>query len=315
MGTETPLKVPVIDFSNPELKPGTAEWDSVKGQVRRALQDYNCFEASFDKIPAELRGSLFRALQELFDLPLEAKIRNVSEIPYHGYFGHPLVPLFESLGFEDANIIEKVEDQTRALWPQGNSSFSKTIQTFTKQLSELDQMVRRMILESFNLEKYMDEHMDSTNYVFRTMKYNAPKTNEPKVGLGSHKDKDIITILHQMSEVDGLAVQNKDGEWIDVNFSKNSFLVIIGESLHAWLNGRLNATYHRVMMTGDKERYAVGLFSVPKAGYMIKAPEELVDEAHPLLYKPYDYVELLNFTYTEAGQVADTSALKVFCGV
>lgn len=82
----------------------------------------------------------------------------------------------------------------------------------------------------------------------------------------------------------------------------------------AWLNGRLHAPYHRVMMSGDMARYSIGLFSIPKGGYMIKAPDELVDEAHPLLFKPFDHVQFLGFYYTEAGQKAE-SALKAYCGV
>ncbi|KAG4125040.1 hypothetical protein ERO13_D10G073100v2 [Gossypium hirsutum] len=314
MGFQTPLKLPVIDFSKPDLKPGSNEWDLVKGQVQQALQEYGCFEALFDKIPLHLREAIFGSLQELFDLPLQAKIRNVSNKPYHGYVGqYPQVPLYESMGVDDANITEKVEALTTTLWPQGNSSFSNTIQSFSEQLSELDQIVRRMILESFDLEKYMDEHMGSTNYLLRVMKYKGPKTTETKLGLHSHTDKNIVTILYQ-NEVDGLEVLSKEGEWINVKPSKQSFTVMIGESLYAWLNGRVHAPYHRVMMTGDKARYSAGLFSVPKAGYIIKAPDELVDEAHPLLFKPFDHVEFLGFYYTEAGQKAE-SALKVFCGV
>ncbi|XP_021298679.1 probable 2-oxoglutarate-dependent dioxygenase AOP1 [Herrania umbratica] len=314
MGSQTPLKLPVIDFTKPDLKPGTIEWDLVKGQVKQALQEYGCFEALFDRIPLDVRETIFGALEELFDLPLQTKIRNVSKKPYHGYVGqYPQAPLYESLGIDDANIIEKVEAQTRTLWPDGNKSFSNIIQSFSKQLSESDQMIRRMILESYDLEKYMDEHMDSTNYLLRLMKYKGPKTTKTKLGLHSHTDKNIVTILYQ-NEVEGLEVQTKDGKWFDVKPSKGSFIVMIGESLHAWLNGRLHAPYHRVMMSGDKARYSIGLFSIPKGGYTIKAPDELVDEAHPLLFKPFDHVQFLGFYYTEAGQKAE-SALKVYCGV
>ncbi|KAG4178982.1 hypothetical protein ERO13_A10G078500v2 [Gossypium hirsutum] len=286
MDSQSPLKLPVIDFTKPELKPGTPEWDLAKGQVQQALQHYGCFEALFDKIPLETREAVFGAMEELFDLPLQIKSRNVSEIPYHGYIGqHPKIPLFESIGFDDADVIEKAEAQTRTFWPQGNPSFSKTIQSFTKQLTELDQMIRRMILESFQVEKYVDEHMDSTGYLLKVMKYEGPKTSGTQVGLGAHTDQDVVTILYQ-NEVNGL---------------------------EAWLNGRLKATYHRVMMSGDKPRYSLGLFTIPKAGYMIKAPEELVDEAHPLLYNPFDYAQFLGFYFSNEGRYQ--SGLKAYCGV
>ncbi|KAJ7011668.1 hypothetical protein D5086_001581 [Populus alba] len=314
MGSETPLKLPIIDFSNLGQNPGAAEWDLVKLQVRKALEEYGCFEALFDKIPAESRKAIVGAVEELFDLPLQTKMRNASKKPYHGYVGqYPQVPLFESMGIEDANIAEEVESMTNILWPQGNQSFSNTVLSFSEQVSELDQIVRRMIVESLGLEKYFDEHMNSTNYLLRVMKYKGPQTTETKLGLTSHTDKNIVTILYQ-NQVDGLELQTKDGCWIDLKPTPDSFIVMIGDSLYAWANGRLHSPYHRVMMRGNEARYSVGLFSVPKAGYMIKAPEELIDEEHPLLFKPFDHVKFLGFYYTEAGQRAQ-SALKTYCGV
>lgn len=67
-------------------------------------------------------------------------------------------------------------------------------------------------------------------------------------------------------------------------------------------------------MTGNEARYSTGLFSVPKAGYLVKTPEELVDEEHPLLFKPFDHVEFLSFYYIAEGQSCK-SALKTYCGV
>lgn len=70
-----------------------------------------------------------------------------------------------------------------------------------------------MILESLGIEKYMDEHMNSTNYLARLIKCQGPQTNEAKVGIGEHTDKNILTTLCQ-NQIDGLEVQIKSGEWI-----------------------------------------------------------------------------------------------------
>ncbi|EOY26635.1 Uncharacterized protein TCM_028555 [Theobroma cacao] len=53
------------------------------------------------------------------------------------------------------------------------------------------------------------------------------------------------------------------------------------------------------MMRGDKTRYSFGLFSNPKGGYIIKAPRELVDEEHPLLFKRHDFDEFLLFFHSD----------------
>ncbi|KAL6137683.1 hypothetical protein ACLB2K_062972 [Fragaria x ananassa] len=314
MGSETPIKLPTIDFSMPNLKPGTTEWDSVRAQVRFALEEYGCFEALFNKVPLDVRKAIFEATEELFDLPLQTKLRNVSQKPFHGYIGqYPMVPLYESMGIDEANVYGQVQSFTHTLWPQQNPNFSKTVHSFSEKLSELDQIIRRMVLESLGLEKYLEEHIGSTNYLLRLMKYKGPQTNKTKLGIKSHTDKNIVTILYQ-NQVHGLQIQTKDGEWINVKPLPESFIAMIGDSLYAWTNGRLHPPHHRVMMTGNEDRYSTGLFSIPKAGYIIKAPGEVVDEEHPLLFKPFDHVEFLGFYYSEAGRRAP-SALKAYCGV
>lgn len=66
-------------------------------------------------------------------------------------------------------------------------------------MAELDQLVRRMVLESLGVEKYYDEHIASTNYLLRVMKYKGPQTNDAKLGLNPHTDKNIVTILSKSS--------------------------------------------------------------------------------------------------------------------
>ncbi|KAL3028472.1 hypothetical protein AAZX31_03G115100 [Glycine max] len=226
MGSEPELKLPTIDFSIEDLEFNVAKWELVKSQVHKALVEYGCFEALFDKVPLDLRKAIFLQVEEMFDLPLQTKQRVVSSRPYHGYVG----PL---------------------------------------QLYE-------------NMEKYMDEHMNSTNYLARLIKCQGPQTNEAKVGIGEHTDKNILTTLCQ-NQIDGL---------------------------EAWTNGRVHTPNHRVMMSGNETRFTIGLFTVPKPGFIIKAPEELVTEEHPLLFKPFVQSEFMKFLHSSE---STKNALKVYC--
>jgi isopenicillin N synthase-like dioxygenase len=87
-----------------------------------------------------------------------------------------------------------------------------------------------MILESLGVEKYMEEHMNSTDYLLRVMKYKGPQTSDTKLGLVNHTDQSITTILYQ-NHVGGLEVMTKDEKWISYKPSLNSFVVMIGDSL------------------------------------------------------------------------------------
>ncbi|PIA30501.1 hypothetical protein AQUCO_05500051v1 [Aquilegia coerulea] len=230
MDSKPRLRLPTVDFSKTVLKTGTHEWDSVKLQVKVALEEYGCFEAIYDKVPTDLHKAVYSSLEELFDLPLSTKLKSKSTNPAgHGYIGqYPSVPLYESMGINDAINIENVESLASIMWPEkGNANFCKTITSFAQQMSELDQIVRRMVLESLGVEKYYEEHIESTNYHMRVMKYEGPKTSDTKVGLTPHTDKSTVTILSQ-NQVNGLEVQSKDGTWIDAKISPNSFIVVIG---------------------------------------------------------------------------------------
>ncbi|GMI93988.1 hypothetical protein like AT1G52820 [Hibiscus trionum] len=309
----TQAKLPVIDFSNPNLKPGSPEWDSVKRQVREAMEEYSCFEASLDQV-MELQNAVMVALKEAFDLPSETKKLYVSDKHFYGYF-ESSTGLLESIMVDEAQLAESIEQGlTTTLWPQGNISFSKTLVSFTELSSRLETTVRRMILEIFGVDKYADELVDNTNYMLKLMKYNAPPNGEPTSGVFAHCDKNMVTLLYQ-NEVDGLQVQNKDGEWMDIKPSPNGFIVMVGESFCAWLNGGLSPTYHHVLMKGNKARYGVGLFSGTRRGYHVKAPEELVDDKNPVVYKPFDYEEYLGFYFAQVPLGRAGSTLEAYCGV
>ncbi|KAE8696163.1 gibberellin 20 oxidase 1 [Hibiscus syriacus] len=313
MSSGTQAKLPVIDFSDPNLKPGSPEWDLAKHQVRQAMEEYSCFEALFDQV-VELRNEVMVALEEAFDLPLETKRLYVSDKHFYGYF-ESTTGLLESLMVDEAQVADSIEQGlTTTLWPQGNISFSKTLVSFTEVSSRLEKIIRRMILEIFGVDKYADELDDNTNYMLKLMKYNAPPYGKPTSGVFAHCDKNMVTLLYQ-NEVDGLQIQNKDGEWMNIKPSPDSFIVMVGESFNALLNGGVSPTYHHVLMKGNNARYGLGLFSGTVTGYHVKAPDELVNDNNPILFKPFDYEEYLGFYFAQVPLGRAGSTLQAYCGV
>ncbi|XP_065868789.1 probable 2-oxoglutarate-dependent dioxygenase AOP1.2 isoform X2 [Euphorbia lathyris] len=271
MGSETTHTLPIIDFSSSLLKPGTPEWEKLKSQVRKASETYGCFQALFKNIPQHLQNSMNAAMEDIFSLPIETKKLNVSELPFHGYIGSSSKSLYESIGISYPDNLHNLHSFTNLMWPQGNINFSEIVHWFSKPLSELDEMIRRMIAESFGVEKYLDEHLNSTYNILRLNKYEAPQTSEKKIGLRDHTDKNTTSILYQ-NQTDGLEV---------------------------WMNGRLHSPRHRVMMRGKETRYSAALFSVPKESYIVKAVEELVDDEHPLQFKHFRYLDYLKLRFSE----------------
>lgn len=85
----------------------------------------------------------------------------------------------------------------------GSLLASESVDLYAKVMEELDQVVTRMVFENYGIEKYHDDHIQSTLSNLRFTKYKEPKKTGNAVGLAGHTDKTITTVLHQ-NHVNGL---------------------------------------------------------------------------------------------------------------
>ena len=108
---------------------------------------------------------------------------------------------------------------------------SESAYSFAKVAEELDQMVTRMIFQSYGLEdKYYGSYSASITYLLRLLKNKAPNVDEPSLGFVTHTDKSFTTILYQ-NQIDGLEVETKNGDWIRVELPPSSFVFMAGDAL------------------------------------------------------------------------------------
>jgi isopenicillin N synthase-like dioxygenase len=313
MGSLTHPKLPVIDFSKESLLSGTNSWSSTQDEVVRALEEYGCFIATYNKVSLDLHNAIFRASKELLDLPRETKITNISKTPSHGYVGQEaVIPLYEGLGIANATTLEGAQTFTNLMWPLGNDFFCETTLLFARLLADLDQMVMRMVSESYGIEKDYETLLGSTTYLLRLIKYRGPETNETNLGIIPHTDKSFMSILHQR-QVKGLEIRTKEGDWILIDPSPSSFVVMAGDACMAWTNGRIEPPDHRVIMSGTEERYSLGFFTFIR-DLIIQIPKELVDDEHPLKFKPFDHFKYIDYYYTDEGK-RSKCPIKDYCGI
>ncbi|KAK1434087.1 hypothetical protein QVD17_11005 [Tagetes erecta] len=313
MGSLHKLNLPVIKLFVNDSNPASSSWVTKCAEVTRALEQYRCFIAKFDGVSQELHDAIFGATQELFDLPTEVKVLNTSDVPSHGYVGQiPIMPLYEGLGIEDATTTHSVERFTKLMWPSGNDSFSESVLKYTKIVSELDQIVMRMVAKSYGIEEHYETLLGSTTYLLKLIKYLSPQGSDQNMGIVPHTDKTFMSILHQ-NEVKGLEIKTKDGEWIEVDPTPSSFIVMAGDACMAWTNGKIEPSCHRVMMQGNSERYSLGLFTFIR-DIQIETPKELVDENHPQQFEAFDHYKFLHYYASEEG-MRSKFPLKSYCGI
>ncbi|KAI3810145.1 hypothetical protein L1987_19755 [Smallanthus sonchifolius] len=281
MASVSQPRLPVINMEN--LTPGTESWDMTSHKVRRTLEEYGCFVAVYGGFSQEAKKQVFDAIKTLFDLPLETKIKNTSDKPFHGYVApFPTRPLFEGTGIEYPTNYDNVQSFANLMWPSGNENFSKTMHSYANLVSQLENMVRKMVFESYGVEKYYESHNESVTCLLK---------------------------------VDGLEVQIKeddDDEWVTVEFLPSSFVVMATDTFMAWSNGRLRSPRHRVVMNVQEDRYSIALFTFKNG--IVEIPEEFIDDEHPPRFKPFDHYEFTEY-FAKNPINLDERAIKSFCGV
>ncbi|KAL3511830.1 hypothetical protein ACH5RR_024547 [Cinchona calisaya] len=279
MSSDAQPKLPIIEFDEENMTPGTSSWLLTSDLVRQALESYGCLLAKYKKLSPELHDRMFKLSKELFHLPTEIKVQNTSDILGFGYgTNFSIMPLVEYFGIENGATLEATKEFTNLMWPAGNESFCETAFSYSKLLSELDHAVMRMVFGSYGAEKYCDPLIKSSFYLVRFLKYRTPEADEINIGLNPHTDQDFLGIL-DTNQVTGLEIQMKDGEWItyDPSPSTSTFLVIAGEP------------------------------------FKVKVSEELVDDENPLQFKDFNHLDFLEFL--RGGRYEMERPIVAFCGI
>ena len=123
MVAKTLPKLPTVSLTGGNVKPGSSSWILTCKNIREALEEYGCFAATYDGVSMDLHNKVFEVIKPMFELPMEVKTKNTSNIPYHGYYRPgPILPLLDSFGIDDATALEKTRNFTHLLWPHGNQN-------------------------------------------------------------------------------------------------------------------------------------------------------------------------------------------------
>jgi isopenicillin N synthase-like dioxygenase len=68
---------------------------------------------------------------------------------------------------------------------------------------------------------------------------------------GAHTDYGCLTILRSQDSAGGLQVQDRDGDWVDVQGLDDAFVINIADAMGVWSNDRFVSTVHRVVTPPD----------------------------------------------------------------
>ncbi|TYJ02550.1 hypothetical protein E1A91_A13G237100v1 [Gossypium mustelinum] len=291
MGANAEIEFPIIEFRSSDLKRGIDGWHRLCKKVREACETFGCFEVVYEKISTEVREEMFGLMKELIEVPVERKQKNASPLPYHGWVGpcNQVSLLYEGFGLGDASNYDSIKSFAQLMWPDGHPRFCNSMHTMATQIEEFNKLIWGK----------WESVMINYKTLLRFMKYMAPPPGEYERGLFAHTDKPVSTIICD-DQVSGLEIEVKDGQWIKLSLSPSSFCFVVGDPL------KIKSVNHRVMMSGDNDRYSIAAFAIPIEGTIIKAPKELIDEQHPQLYKDFDFMDFFLFAFSDPAKHIDS---------
>ncbi|XP_010539121.1 PREDICTED: gibberellin 20 oxidase 2 [Tarenaya hassleriana] len=283
------LKLPVFDISKPLS-------DSSLTSLNEACREWGFFHVSNHGVSSHLFEKLRRLSGDVFGLSYETKMKVGPCSLLNTYTPHFIAsPFFESLRVSGPDFFSSANSSIDVLFDQTlHSEFSEILKEYGEKMTELSEKIIKAILASFKNDldkKYYESEFKNCNGYFRINNYTHPTTTEifrqdhhhhrdedegEEEGLGMHTDMSCITIVNQ-DEVGGLQVRSNGGDWFDINPNADTLVVNVGDLLHAWSDGRLRSSQHRVVMNRRSftNRFSVAFFWCFADEKVVYAPDDV----------------------------------------
>lgn len=149
----------------------------------------------------------------------------------------------------------RLEDD--ALYPQING-FKDALMAFRQKTKNLSNKLLRSLGEYLELEdkdffiqkhRAFEENYEKSKFSVRTLYYPKEphvRENAAKFRLPEHQDYGTLTQLCQNSQGGGLQAKLSNGEWTDIGYIPNSFVINAGRSLEMWSGGHIPAVVNKL---------------------------------------------------------------------
>ena len=287
--------IPVIDLS-PLYQSDLQAMDTLVQQVYDAYSRIGFAYIANHGVPTNLIDNVFKSSYQFHALTIEEKLRIEINRFHRGYI--PIntstdrtseiekavrpnqsesFMMMHELAPDDPDVLQGAPLAGPNQWPSDLEGFKEIVISYHDRLAVLSHKlvkVFELALNTDNLSKYFAR---PTTWL-RLLHYPSLNVEDPEDLFGSnpHVDYGFITILAQ-DEVGGLQVRSVTGDWIDVPYMQDCFVMNTGEVLRHWSNGRLLATPHRVVNRTGKERYSCPFFFDPNIHSRISTLPSCVD--------------------------------------
>lgn len=164
-------------------------------------------------------------------------------------------------------------DESKNPWPNDPPDFRAVVADYNRSCEQLCRLlVQMMALGSGIPIERVTERDDAPNASFiKFINWPGPRPGD-RIGehrLAPHYDNAAVSLLKNDDRPNGLQVQRQDGEWIEAHSPPGAILVVFGEQLANWTEGRITPSWHQIVnhesaYVGDGARLSSCYFYNPE---------------------------------------------------
>tara|TARA_B100000686_G_C16601001_1_gene868595 strand:+ start:76 stop:1059 length:984 start_codon:yes stop_codon:yes gene_type:complete len=306
------MSIPLIDIE-PYLLGDETNKKAVAKLIDEACTDIGFLIINGHGVSKDLIENMNTVSHEYFDLPYWEKMKfKMPSDRYRGYtsFGSEnlaasldeVVPpdLKESFSMGPFNHrydeYHYGENGSRFFapnfWPEKPSSMKNIWEKYFLEMEKLSKTLMRIFALGLSLdENWFDDKIDKHITNFSVIHYPGQNKLQPlpnQLRAGAHSDYGSLTIVGTDTDVGGLEIQNKDGEWSVVPFIQDAFVVNLGDLMAEWTNDRWVSTMHRVANPPEEKSHisktSMTFFHQPNYDAVIECIPTCVSSSNPSKY-------------------------------
>ncbi|KAE9621576.1 hypothetical protein Lal_00032496 [Lupinus albus] len=275
--------IPVIDLNNLlSQQSGDAELQ----KLHLACKEWGFFQLVNHGIETTFLEKVKLEIKEFFNLPMSEKNRFRQKSGDIEGFGQLfVVSEDQKLDWSDIFIMitRPIHKRKPHLFPYLPLPLRDTLELYSQQVKNVGMTIIEHIAKVLKCKEIVELFEDDMQ-MFRMNYYPPCPTPENVIGLTPHSDGAGLTLLLQLTEVEGLQIK-KDAKWVPIKPLPNSFIVNIGDMLEIITNGIYGSIEHRATVNCSEERITFATFIFPKYDGKLGPASTLVTEETPLQFK------------------------------
>jgi len=335
---EAAAHIPVIDFG-PAFAGEPGALQNVAAAVGDACENVGFFYALNHGVPEALIDRAFAAAREFHALPLAEKLNlrlndnNIGYLPINASVqGASTVHkatrpnqnesffVSHDRGSDHPDVIAGKPLRGRNQWPpseiDGAPAMRRDMMAYFRALGAMcDRMLPVFAVALGMMPDFFKPFFANEGHAnLRFLHYPPQDSGEDNLfGQAPHTDNSFMTALAR-TDVPGLAVRLRSGEWLAPPIIPGTFLINLGNIMRRWSNDRFLSTPHGVLNDSGTDRYSIAYFHSPNVDSVIECLPSCVGADNPARYQPAVYRDLVLEFYRanyfhQKGHQSDAAAL------